>query len=106
MTPESKVKSKVKKILKEMGCYYSMTITGGYGNSGAPDFFVCYGGRFYGIECKAQGNKPTTLQLSNLEAIRASGGVTLVIDEFNVEDLKNLIRDSVDPITQFQGELT
>ena len=38
MTPEGKVKDKVKKILKELKAYYIMPATGGYGSSGAPDF--------------------------------------------------------------------
>ena len=40
MTPEAKVKEKVKKALKNMGAYYAMPATGGYGSSGVPDFLV------------------------------------------------------------------
>jgi Holliday junction resolvase len=88
MTPEGKVKAKVKQVLKEVGAYYVMPATGGYGSSGAPDFLICKGGKFYGIECKANGNKPTALQLSHLTKIREAGGVALVIDETNVETLR------------------
>ena len=52
-TPEAKVKAKVKAILKNLGAYYVMPVTSGYGNSGAPDFLVCIRGKFIGIECKA-----------------------------------------------------
>ena len=45
MTPEGKVKQKVKEVLKDLGAYYVMPVTSGYGNSGAPDFLVCYEGR-------------------------------------------------------------
>ena len=41
-TPEGKVKAKVKVILKELGAYYTMPVTGGFGTSGAPDFLVCF----------------------------------------------------------------
>lgn len=88
MTPEAKVKKKVKEILKELGVYYTMPVTGGYGNSGVPDFIACFKGRFYGIECKAGGNKPTALQWKHLADIEAAGGVALLIDETNVEDLR------------------
>ena len=88
MTPEAKVKKKVKEILKELGVYYTMPVTGGYGNSGVPDFIVCFKGKFYGIECKAGGNQPTALQWKHLADIEAAGGVALVIDETNVEDLR------------------
>jgi hypothetical protein len=88
MTPEGKVKAKVKKILTELGCYYTMPVTGGYGNSGVPDFIICNAGLFYGIECKANGGKPTALQLKHLDDIRKAGGIALVIDETNVETLR------------------
>jgi len=85
MTPEAKVKNKIKKVLKEKGIYYAMPATGGYGMSGVPDFLVCYKGKFYGIECKANGGKPTALQMDNLDRIEASGGYALVIDDTNVD---------------------
>jgi len=88
MTPEGKVKARVKQILKEVSAYYVMPATGGFGNSGAPDFLICKDGKFYGIECKARGNQPTALQLSHLTKIRECGGVALVIDETNVETLR------------------
>lgn len=88
MTPESKVKARVKKILTELGAYYAMPVTGGFGNSGVPDFLICVKGKFYGIECKANGGKPTALQLKHLDDIRKAGGIALVIDETNVETLR------------------
>lgn len=91
MTPESKVKKKVREILRDLGAYYTMPVTGGYGNSGVPDFIVCYRGKFYGIECKANGGKPTALQLKNHDDIRRSGGIALVIDETNVANLRKEI---------------
>lgn len=92
MTPEAKVKAKVKKVLNELGAYYAMPVTGGYGNSGVPDFLICKAGLFYAIECKANGNKPTALQLKHLEDVRKAGGVALVIDESNVNQLKELMQ--------------
>jgi len=77
MTPEKKVKTKVTKILKELGAYYCMPATGGYGASGVPDIIACYKGRFIGIECKANGNKPTALQQKHLREISIGGGVAL-----------------------------
>ena len=86
-TPEAKVKAKVKKVLTDIGAYYAMPIGTGYGNAGVPDFVVCYKGEFIGIECKAQGNKPTALQLKNLQDIEIAGGRSFVIDETNVDQL-------------------
>jgi hypothetical protein len=67
-----------------------MPVTGGYGNSGAPDFIVCKESLFYGIECKANGGKPTALQEAAMQRIRDAGGLALVIDETNVDQLKEL----------------
>lgn len=91
MTPEAKVKKKVRAMLEQHGAYYAMPVTGGYGASGVPDFLVCHHGRFIGIECKAGSNKPTALQLSNMKKIEDAGGTTLVVNEDNLNDLVNLL---------------
>jgi hypothetical protein len=65
-----------------------MPVTGGYGNSGVPDFLVCLRGRFYAIECKANGGKTTALQEKHLADIRGAGGISLIIHEANVETLR------------------
>lgn len=86
MTPEGKVKEVVKKFLKEKGIYYIMPATGGYGSSGAPDIVVCHKGKFYGLEVKSGENKPTALQMDNLDRIEKNGGYAFVINESNVND--------------------
>jgi Holliday junction resolvase len=93
-TPEAAVKKKVDAVLKELGAYACKPVTGGYGASGVPDIIACYQGKFYGIECKAGKNRPTALQTDNLVRIAAAGGVALVIDENNVENLKQFILES------------
>lgn len=91
MTPEAKVKARVRRILNDFGAYYTMPVTGGYGNSGVPDFIVCHKGRFIGVECKAGGNKPTALQWKNLADIEKAGGIPLVLDEESVETLTEVL---------------
>jgi Holliday junction resolvase len=90
-TPEVKVKRKVKEVLKNLGAYYVMPVTGGYGNSGAPDFIVCLKGKFIGIECKAGKNKVTALQQHNLNSIRNAGGEGFVINDENVGELESIL---------------
>jgi hypothetical protein len=102
MTPEAKVKKKVKDVLNDIGAYYTMPVTGGYGNSGAPDFIICIAGLFYGIECKANGGKPTALQLKNHDDIRKAGGIALVIDETNVDNLRKELISHVEERTNSQ----
>lgn len=91
MTPEAKVKESVRRTLRQLGAYYVMPATGGYGASGAPDFLVCYQGRFIGIECKAKKNKLTPLQKLNFDAILKAGGRTFLADEQSVDNLKQFL---------------
>ena len=91
MTPEAKVKKKIVAVLKEHGAYYFYPVTGGFGNSGVPDIIVCHGGRFIGIECKAGKNKPTALQDKNLRDIKAAGGISMVINEDNIDEVKECL---------------
>lgn len=87
MTPEGKVKARVKKLLDEYGAYYFMPATGGFGKSGVPDIVGCYKGQFFAVECKAGNNKPTALQEKQMEKIRATEGAAFVINEDNLEEL-------------------
>lgn len=80
-TPESKVKTKIRAILKKHGIYYIMPIGSGYGNSGVPDFICCVKGKFVGIEAKAGKGKTTLLQDKNLSLIVEAGGWAMVINE-------------------------
>ena len=91
MTPENKVKKRVTDILKSANAYYFYPVTGGFGRSGVPDIVACYRGKFLGIECKAGKNKPTDLQLKNLRDIEKSGGVSLVVNEGNVNDVSEAL---------------
>jgi len=90
-TPESRVKKQIRKILDTTRTYYAMPIGTGYGNSGVPDFLVCHAGHFVGIEAKAGKGKTTALQEDNMQRIRESGGTTLVVNENNLDELKQLL---------------
>lgn len=92
MTPEAKVKKAIRAVLDAHGAYYVMPVTGGFGNSGAPDFLVCHKGRFIGIEAKAGKGKPTALQQMNLDKINNSGGLAYVIWEDTVQIVDTLLR--------------
>ena len=94
-TPEKKVKRKVMEQLKMMKAYTVTPMTGGFGNSGVPDVLCCYKGRFVGIECKANGGKATALQIHNLNSIEIAGGVALLINESNVDNLTDMIEERV-----------
>lgn len=90
MTPEAKVKVKIHAALKAQGAYAVNYIGGLHANNGTPDILACLGGRFIGIEAKAGTNKPTDLQIHNLRRIEEAGGLALVINETNLEELNDL----------------
>jgi Holliday junction resolvase len=92
MTPEGKVKKQVTAILKQYGAYYFSPVTGGFGASGVPDIIACYKGRFIAIECKAGNNKPTALQLKNIDDIDRQGGITAVINEDNIWTVERFLK--------------
>jgi len=91
-TPESLVKKKIRAILDEAGAYYAMPIGSGYGNAGVPDFLICCNGKFIGVEAKAGTNKATALQEKNIQKIFDAGGIALVINEYTIPELQELIK--------------
>lgn len=79
-TPESKVKLQVKKLLKEFHCYQFWPVQTGYG-AATLDCIGCFGGRFFSIETKAPGKKPTPRQELTMADINAARGAVFVIGE-------------------------
>ena len=80
MTPEGKVKAKVKRVLAS----YEQTTTGdwpvpsGYGKS-TVDYIGCNVGRYFVIETKADKKKPTKLQELFMMDVQRCGGKAFVI---------------------------
>ena len=92
MTPEAKVKAKVKKILNDIECFYFFPASGGYGKSGVPDIIICYQGKFIAIECKAGANTLTSLQKYTMEQIKSNGGLSILINESNINTLSTILK--------------
>lgn len=92
-TPEGLVKGKITKVLKEYGVYYFMPIGGMYSKVGVPDFIGCLNGRFVGIEAKAGKGTTTALQDRELRLIKEAGGVSLVVNENNIDELKQVLEE-------------
>lgn len=95
MTPEGKVKAKVKRLLDKYKARYEFwPVPYGYGAS-TLDCLICYRGKFIAVETKAPGKKPTDRQKMIIEQIRAAGGAVFVIDgdttelEHHLESIKH-----------------
>ena len=97
MTPEAKVKVRIRAILDAANVYYAMPIGTGYGNSGVPDFLCCVGGRFLAIEAKARHGHVTALQERALQKIKEAGGFAMVINEESMPGLVQVIRSLQEP---------
>lgn len=78
MTPEGRVKEKVKKLFKQHGAYYHMPVMNGMG---APtlDFICCIRGYFLAVETKADGKKPTPRQLVTMADMSKAGAFVFVV---------------------------
>lgn len=89
MTPEGKVKQKIKDVLKKYpdDVYWYMPVPSGYG-ARTVDFIGCAWGWFFAIEAKAPKGRATALQEATLDRIREAGGVTfLIYDEVGIQEL-------------------
>lgn len=79
-TPEGKVKRTVSSLLRATpDLYYFMPVPSGYGESSL-DYLGCYRGKFFAIETKAPGKKPTDRQNMMIARMKAAGAAVFVID--------------------------
>lgn len=80
MTPEGKVKDKVKGLLRAYQVYWHMPVQNGMG---APslDFICCVKGKYFAIETKAGNKKPTPRQEETIRQIQLAGGKCFVVNE-------------------------
>src|SRR5271170_6018832 len=93
MTPEGKIKKKVKEWLEEIGAAYFMPVQTGYGKKNL-DFLCCIKGRFVAIETKAPGKGMTPLQELHAETWAQAGGMCwLISDDFELEHCKEYVNN-------------
>lgn len=90
LTPEGRVKVKIKALLTAWGIWFFMPQNMGLGVSGVPDFICCLPltlagetGKLLAIEAKAFGkrNNTTALQDEQITAIQNANGWAIVVDD-------------------------
>lgn len=92
MAQEKQFEDKVKKYLREQGCWLlKYWGGGGYTKSGIPDLLVCCKGWFFGVELKAPNGKPSDLQVYNLRKIDSAGGRAILLYPKDFDLFKRLI---------------
>lgn len=93
MASEKNFENKVKKFLKDEGCYFIKYWGGGtFTKTGIPDLLVCCNGTFLGLEIKAENGKPSDLQLYNIRKIIEAGGIAMILYPHDFDNLKQTIR--------------
>lgn len=92
MTPEAKVKNKIRSILKKYNVYFFMPRGTALGRNGVPDIICCINGCFVGIECKAGKNKATALQLYEQQQIKDNKGIAIVVNEDNIDEVEAICK--------------
>ena len=91
MKNEADVKKEIKKILVLADAWYFMPVQTGYGVMGIPDFIVCHRGMFIGIEAKFGKNKESAWQVKQGARIMHAGGMYVVINEKNIDQLSEIL---------------
>jgi Holliday junction resolvase len=92
VTPEGKVKAAVRKVLDAEGVYYFSPAANGFRRAGIPDIICCVRGFFLAIELKAGKGKTTALQDREIAAINSHGGHAMVVNENNINEVKESIQ--------------
>lgn len=77
--PEKLFENRIKKYLTDNGCWVLKTFSNGVQRAGVPDLLCCVNGYFVAIEVKSEKGKPSELQLWNIQKIKESGGVAMVL---------------------------
>jgi hypothetical protein len=78
-TPEGKVKAKLRRVLAHYDAMYTYwPVPSGFGKT-TLDLLGCYRGRFFSVETKAEGKKPTLRQTGELNNIGRAMGKTFVL---------------------------
>lgn len=96
MAQEKQFEEKVKKYLKEKGCWLLKYWGGGFTKTGIPDLLVCCKGWFMGVEIKGPEGKPTELQIYNLRSIDRAGGRGILLYPKDYDLFKRLVENPAD----------
>lgn len=88
-TKESKLEEQVEKFMNDKGIWQLARYQAQSNQNGLPDRLYLYKGFLLGLELKADGGKPTKLQLKKLKAVNDNGGIGLIVKD--VEIVKYLI---------------
>lgn len=91
--PEKRFENKIKNELKKRHIWYVKYFANRMTISGVPDLLCCINGHFVALEIKADNGRPSELQRYQIDKIRESGGVALVVYPKDFNTLISMIDD-------------
>ena len=83
-TKESKLEEQVEKFMNDKGIWQLARYQAQSNQNGLPDRLYLYKGFLLGLELKADGGKPSKLQLKKLKAINDNGGIGLIVKNVDI----------------------
>ena len=92
---ETPFKNRVEDLLDEHNAWYIKYWAGSkFTKEGIPDILACINGKFYGIELKGDGGRPSLLQLKKLKQIRNAGGIGVLLYPEDLQYFEELIKNT------------
>ena len=93
MAEEKNFEGRVKRWLRQNGCYVVKYYGCGTTRAGVPDLLICVNGKFLAVELKAEKGTTTPLQETQLKLIEKAGGTGLVLKPSGFMEFKRYIRE-------------
>lgn len=93
MAEEKQFENKVKRYLKSKNIYYFKYFGNAFSTAGILDLTLCVNSKFVGVELKSEKGKVSTLQQYNINEIKKSGGIAIVLRPSGFDEFKNMIEE-------------
>ena len=88
---EKTFQTKLIKLIEKNNGYVVKFNASAISKIGVPDLLACINGKFVGLEVKKENGKPSEIQLWNIEQIKKSGGIAMVVKPSDYENIEKLI---------------
>lgn len=90
---EAQFQKKVTDFLTRQNVYYVKVWGGGFQRAGIPDLLCNVNGFFVAVELKTEVGRTSKLQDYNIERIRESGGVAILLRPSGFENFKSFVKE-------------
>ena len=88
---EKTFQTKLIKLIEKNNGYVVKFNASAISKIGVPYLLACINGKFVGLEVKKENGKPSEIQLWNIEQIKKSGGIAMVVKPSDYENVEKLI---------------